>query len=509
MAIGDILEGLLAGAAGGFRGYSEFQQADALRKEREAEREAARLERQEAARRLQEQENRRFGLQVQQAVAEGILSPTEYVEYAEPSEFLRGEAIGMQRPAAGADMSSILADQPIGMQRQAPSRRSEIASALSAEARDGRMEGGAMVAPGQTYSAIDRVLAEAEPTPRAEDIGARDTERPARGLDRVLEITPEDIAGRFERAPMQGSWTGGRGTFEGLDGQMYRAVTPEERAEAQREAAQSELDAAAKEIAAIAKSQFNVDLSPEAAMAVARDYVKLENLIPKEPRTTAPTSFMQDYAFILQTAGQKAADDFLQSKIGGGADGMGGLSAGVQTMLFRMFEEGEPVMERDSSGELYDTGYRRPYTEERKREIIQGYRDLAKLMGGAGADAAQEGGGQGSRNVGLADFLSGGPLSATPRGTGERLMIGGGMPASGSAAISPEQARQLELGFRDTQREVVGPPPNIDFEALGIPRYSDEGPTVAEMVEAAAKVGKGIKGLVEGGYPVPQGQMFR
>jgi hypothetical protein len=169
-------------------------------------------------------------MQVQQAVAEGILAPTEYVEYAKPSDFLRDEAIGMQRPAAGADMSSILADQPIGMQQQAPSRRSEIASALSPETRGGRMAGGAMVAPGQTYPAIDRVLAEAEPTPRAEDIGARDTERPARGLDRVLEITPEDIAGRFERAPMQGSWTGGRGTFEGLDGQMYRAVTPEERA---------------------------------------------------------------------------------------------------------------------------------------------------------------------------------------------------------------------------------------------------------------------------------------
>ena len=88
------------------------------------------------------------------------------------------------------------------------------------------MAGGAMVAPGQTYSAIDRVLA---------DIGTRDTERPARGLDRVLEITPEDIAGRFERAPMQGSWTEGRGTFEGLDGQMYRATTPEERARAGRE----------------------------------------------------------------------------------------------------------------------------------------------------------------------------------------------------------------------------------------------------------------------------------
>ena len=226
MAITDVLRGLLGGAGGAFAGYNLQQQREQERLERETER----LERQEATRRQQEQADRLFNMQVQQAVAEGILSPTEYVEYAKPSDFLRGEAIGMQRPAAGADMSSILADQPIGMQRQASSRRSEIASALSAEARDGRMAGGAMVAPGQTYPAIDRVLAEAEPTPRAEDIGTRDTERPARGLDRVLEITPEDIAGRFERAPMQGSWTGGRGTFEGLDGQMYRATTPEERA---------------------------------------------------------------------------------------------------------------------------------------------------------------------------------------------------------------------------------------------------------------------------------------
>jgi len=231
MAITDVLRGLLGGAGGALAGYNLQQQREQERLEREAER----LERQEATKRQQEQADRLFNMQVQQAVAEGILSPTEYVEYAKPSDFLRGEAIGMQRPAAGADMSSILADQPIGMQRQASSRRSEIASALSPETRGGRMAGGAMVAPGQTYPAIDRVLAEAEPTPRAEDIGARDTERPARGLDRVLEITPEDIAGRFERAPMQGSWTEGRGTFEGLDGQMYRAVTPEERARAGRE----------------------------------------------------------------------------------------------------------------------------------------------------------------------------------------------------------------------------------------------------------------------------------
>ena len=237
MAITDVLRGLLGGAGGALAGYGIQQQREQERLERETER----LERQEALRRQQEQEDRRFAMQVQQAVAEGILAPTEYVEYAKPSDFLRGEAIGMQRPAADADMSSILADQPIGMQQQAPSRRSEVASALSPETRGGRMAGGAMVAPGQTYPAIDRVLAEAEPTPRAEDIGARDTERPARGLDRVLEITPEDIAGRFERAPMQGSWTGGRGTFEGLDGQMYRAVTPEERAALEDEALRRKL----------------------------------------------------------------------------------------------------------------------------------------------------------------------------------------------------------------------------------------------------------------------------
>jgi hypothetical protein len=226
MAVADVLRGLLGGAGGALAGYGIQQQREQERLEREAER----LERQEATKRQQAQADRLFALDLLAREARGEIAPTEYVEYAKPSDFLRGEAIGMQRPAAGADMSSILADQPIGMQQQAPSRRSEVASALSAEARDGRMEGGAMVAPGQTYSAIDRVLAEAEPTPGAEDIGARDTERPARGLDRVLDITPEDIAGRFERAPMQGSWTGGRGTFEGLDGQMYRAVTPEERA---------------------------------------------------------------------------------------------------------------------------------------------------------------------------------------------------------------------------------------------------------------------------------------
>jgi hypothetical protein len=469
MAVADVLRGLLGGAGGALAGYGMQQQREQERLEREAER----LERQEATKRQQEQADRLFNMQVQQAVAEGILSPTEYVEYAKPSDFLRGEAIGMQRPAAGADMSSILADQPIGMQQQASSRRSEVASALSPETRGGRMAGGAMVAPGQTYPAIDRVLAEAEPTPRAEDIGARDTERPARGLDRVLEITPDDIAGRFERAPMQGSWTGGRGTFEGLDGQMYRAVTPEERAVMEEGALRRKLQL---------QSEIEFELVTAQRTKLA-DELGLTGAERKQFITTGDFS-----VFAPRT----------------GLSNIGGLPVSAFNEAMKTISKGVTYVDPETGIEST-----RPMTEEEADAVFLNYVRYYNVLSERDILFPKDEGDRNGRGVGIFDFLSGGRFGADSAGTGERLRAGGGMPASGSAAISPEQARQLELGFRDTQQEVVGTPPNIDFEALGLPRYSDEGPTVAEMVETAAKVGEGVKKLGEGRYQVPQGRMFR
>jgi hypothetical protein len=473
MAIGDILEGLFGGAAGGLRRYSAYQEEEAARREREAEREAAKLEREEIARRQQAQADRLFNMEIQRAVAQGILSPTEYVEYAKPSDFLRGEPIGMQRLAAGADMSSILAGQPIGMQRQASNRRSDIASVLSPETRGGRMAGGATVAPNQTYSAIDRLLAEAEPTPRPEDIGARDTERPVMGLDRVLEITPEDIAGRFKRAPRQGSWTSGRGTFEGLDGQMYRVVTPEERAVMEEGALRRKL-------------QLQSEIEFELVTAQRTKLADELGLTGDERNEFIATGSISRFA--PRT----------------GLSNIGGLPVTAFNEAMKTISKGVTYFDPETGIETT-----RPMTEEEADAVFLNYVRFYNVLSDRDISFPKDEGDRNGRAVGIFDFLSGNRFGADSAGTGERLRAGGGMPASGGAAISPEQARQLELGFRDTQQEVVGPPPNIDFEALGLPRYSDEGPTVAEMVGTAAKVGKGIKGLVEGGYPVPQGRMFR
>ena len=374
MAIGDILEGLFGGAAGGLRRYSAYQEEEVARREREAEREAARLERQEALKMQQAQADRLFNMEVQRAVAEGILAPTEYVKYAEPSDFLRGEPIGMQRLAAGADMSSILAGQPIGMQRQASNRRSEIASVLSPETRGGRMAGGATVAPNQTYSAIDRVLALAEPTPRPEDIGARYTKRPARGLDRVLEITPEDIAGRFKRGPRQGSWTGGRGTFEGLDGQMYRATTPEERASMARELEQDELERQARNVIAAARLR-GLDLTLEQGRAVASGAVRFDDLISPEPKTIEPTNLQQDLRFLMdQGYSLSEALDRLEPLPEGRAGGVEGLSpTDVRTIYNqaqrRLASEIAARAETKYSDDLPQ--YTPEEARERLREIIE------------------------------------------------------------------------------------------------------------------------------------------
>jgi len=152
MAIGDILEGLLAGAAGGFRGYSEFQQAEALRKEREAERN--RLERirkeDQAARAAEAAEARRFQL----ALA-GFTPSTEAGAMGEP---IAARAPELGRLLEEFGPTQIAAPGAI----PAPRTRSDIASALAAETDGGRMDSGAMVAPNQTYSAIDRALAEAD-----------------------------------------------------------------------------------------------------------------------------------------------------------------------------------------------------------------------------------------------------------------------------------------------------------------------------------------------------------
>jgi len=138
MAIGDILQGLLAGAAGGVRGYSAYQQEEAARREREEEREAARLER---------EEERNYRRSLDQALRDFTMSEAGY--RVAPEMAVEGATIAPTAP----ELARVLEEPEFGIDIPAPRRP---------ETRDGRMEGGAMVAPGQTYSAIQQALMEAE-----------------------------------------------------------------------------------------------------------------------------------------------------------------------------------------------------------------------------------------------------------------------------------------------------------------------------------------------------------
>lgn len=266
MAIGDILEGLLAGAAGGFRGYSEFQQADALRKEREEERN--RLERirkeDQAARAAEAAEARRFQL----ALA-GFTPSTEE------------EAVGQPITARAPELGRLLEEfgpTQIAAPRAipAPGTRSDVASALAAETDGGRMDSGAMVAPGQTYSAIDRALAEAEQP------------RPAPDRARVvMEQGPEPQALRGPSARERGM------DFLEVDGRFYtrpgERMLAEEKAARELETAEAlarieaevereKLQQAVQNVIAAGKRR-GVDLTPEEAMSVVENSVSFEGLV--------------------------------------------------------------------------------------------------------------------------------------------------------------------------------------------------------------------------------------
>jgi hypothetical protein len=138
MAIGDILEGLLGGAAGGLRRYSAYQEEEAARREREAEREAARLER---------EEERDYQRELDRALRDFTMAEAGY--RVAPEMAVEGATIAPTAP----ELARVLEEPEFGVDIPAPRRP---------ETRDGRMDGGAMVAPGQTYSAIQQALMEAE-----------------------------------------------------------------------------------------------------------------------------------------------------------------------------------------------------------------------------------------------------------------------------------------------------------------------------------------------------------
>lgn len=148
MAIGDILEGLLAGAAGGFRGYSEASRLQREEEERERVRREAAAERRRAER---------------ISLASAGYTPAT-----------REEIAGAEIAATAPELARVLEEigstmPPAPMAIPEP----EIVSVprerrAMPETRDGRIRGtGAGVAPGQTYSAVQKALMESEEPPVA------------------------------------------------------------------------------------------------------------------------------------------------------------------------------------------------------------------------------------------------------------------------------------------------------------------------------------------------------
>lgn len=275
MALSDILEALTAGASAGYGTYTtlkererEEEERERIRQEAAAERERIRKEDQ-AARAAEAAEARKFQL----AIA-GFTPSTEAEAMGEP---IAARAPELGRLLEEFGPTQIAAPGAI----PAPRTRSDIASALAVDTKDGRMDSGAMVAPGQTYSAIDRALAEA------------DQPRPAPDRARVvMEQGPAPQALRGPSARERGM------DFLEVDDRFY--TRPGERMLAEEKAARDleteealarikaeiereELEKAVANVQAAARKR-GVDLTPEEAMSVVDRSVPFSALVQEPTR---------------------------------------------------------------------------------------------------------------------------------------------------------------------------------------------------------------------------------
>ena len=268
MAITDVLRGLIGGAGGALAGYGMQQQREQERREREEERN--RLERIRMEERKERAAEAAEARKLQLAIA-GFTPSTEAEAMGEP---IAARAPELGRLLEEFGPTQIAAPGAI----PAPRTRSDIASALAVDTKDGRMDSGATVAPNQTYSAIDRALAEAgQPSPapdRARVVMERGPEPQAlrgpsareRGMD-LLEVD-----GRFYTRP------GERMLAE--EKAKRDLETEEALARIKAEIEREKLQQAVQNVIAVGKRR-GVDLTPEEAMAVVENSISFDALVKK------------------------------------------------------------------------------------------------------------------------------------------------------------------------------------------------------------------------------------